>query len=109
MAEEKATRTDKRTKKDLSQLEQIRKEECNRRRIKSRLETKYKNKRKSLTVVMDELKQRITTTTHRLIIFLPFIWKLLTGIISEELYGPIERHDLFPDGQRGSCKNSNMI
>ena len=62
-------------RKDLSQLEQIRKEECNRRRIKPRLETKCKITRKCVVVVMEELK-------HRPIIFLPSIWKLLTGIIS---------------------------
>ena len=44
-------------REDLSQLEQITKEECNRRRIKSRLKTKYKSKRNCLAVVLEELKQ----------------------------------------------------
>ena len=55
---------------------------------------------------MEELKHRITTKNHRPIIFLPFIWNLLTGIISEELYDHIERHNLLSDEQRGSRKNT---
>ena len=37
---------------------------------------------------------------------LPLMWKILTGIISEEVYNHFERESLFPDEQKGCRRNS---
>ena len=37
---------------------------------------------------------------------LPLMWKLLTGMIAEEMYGFLEREKILPDKQRGYRKRS---
>ena len=45
-------------------------------------------------------------TNFRPITCLPLIWKLLTGIIAEELYGHLEKEGLLPGEQKGGRRKS---
>ena len=44
-----------------------------------------------------------TADNYRPITCLRLMWKLLTGVIDEEIYNYLEREKLFPEGQKG-CK-----
>ena len=43
---------------------------------------------------------------YRPITCLPMMWKLLTGIIAEDMYGYLERENILPDEQKGCRKKS---
>ena len=43
---------------------------------------------------------------YRPIICLPLMWKLLTGIVADEIYNHLEGNDLLPEEQKGCRRNS---
>ena len=58
------------------------------------------------TLVMKDKDKGSQVTNFRPITCLPLVWKLLTGIIAEELYGHLEKEGLFPDEQEGGRRKS---
>ena len=34
------------------------------------------------------------------------MWKLITGIVADEIYNHLEENDLLPEEQKGCCRNS---
>ena len=58
------------------------------------------------TLVMKDKDKGGQVTNFRPITFLPLLWKLLTGIIAEELYGHLEKEGLLPDEQKGGRRKS---
>ena len=58
------------------------------------------------TLVMKDKDKGGQVTNFRPITCLPLVWKLLTGIIAEELYGHLEKEGLFPDEQKGGRRKS---
>ena len=44
-----------------------------------------------------------TADNYELITCLPLMWKLLTGVIAEEMYRCLEREKILPEEQKG-CK-----
>ena len=47
-----------------------------------------------------------TADNYRLITCLPLMWKLLTGMIAEEMYNYLEREKILPEEQKG-CKRGS--
>ena len=47
-----------------------------------------------------------TADNYRLITCLPLMWKLLTGVIAEEMYNYLEREKFFPEEQKGCRRGS---
>ena len=45
-------------------------------------------------------------TNFRPITCLPLIWKLLTGILADELYQHLESKELLPEEQKGCCRDA---
>ena len=45
-------------------------------------------------------------TNYRPIICLPLMWKLITGIVADEIYNHLEENDLLPEEQKGYCRCS---
>ena len=43
-------------------------------------------------------------SNYRPITCLPLMWKLLTGVIADQIYGRIDQQKLLPEEQRG-CRN----
>ena len=62
------------------------------------------NERTSLIVKVREMGPEVTN--FRPITCLPVVWKLLTGIITEEVYQHLERRRLLPEEQKGCRRNS---
>lgn len=55
-------------------------------------------------LIMKDPEKDTSPGNYRPIKCLPVIWKMLTGIISEEVYQYLDREDLFPEEQKGSEK-----
>ena len=55
---------------------------------------------------MKGIKKGNVASNYRPITCLPMMYKLLTGIIAENLYSHIEDQQLFPDKQKGCKKRS---
>ena len=53
--------------------------------------------------VLCQKDPRKGNTAYRPITCLPFMWKLLTGVIAEEMYKYLEREKILPEEQKG-CK-----
>ena len=53
-------------------------------------------------IVKDKTKGNVITN-FRPITCLPLMWKLLTGVLVEEMYAHLERNNLLPDEQ-GVCR-----
>ena len=47
-----------------------------------------------------------TTDNYRPITCLPLMWKLLTGVIAEEMYNYLEREKILPEEQKGCRRGS---
>ena len=45
-------------------------------------------------------------SNYRPVTCLPFMWKLLTGIVVDEIYNHLEENDLLPKEQKGCRRNS---
>ena len=45
-------------------------------------------------------------SNYRPITYLPMLWKLLTGVMGEQLYHHLERNELLSDEQKGCRKGS---
>ena len=45
-------------------------------------------------------------SNYRPITCLPLIWKLITGIVADEIYNHLEENDLLPEEQKGCRRNS---
>ena len=54
-------------------------------------------------LILKDIKKGNVASNYRPITCLPMMYKLLTGIIAEDLYSHIEDQQLFPDEQKG-CK-----
>lgn len=57
-------------------------------------------------LILKDKEQGSIVTNFRPITCLPMMWKLLTGILSEELYTHLENNNLIPDEQKGCKRNS---
>ena len=57
-------------------------------------------------LVMKDAKKGNIASNYRPITCLPILYKLLTGILAEELYRHVEEQDLFPEEQKGCKKRS---
>ena len=53
----------------------------------------------------DKSKGNIASN-YRPITFLPLIWKLLTGVIADQIYGHLDQQDLLSEEQKGCRKRS---
>ena len=42
-------------------------------------------------------------SNYWLITCLPLLWKLITGIVADEIYNHLEENDLLPEEQKGYC------
>ena len=51
-------------------------------------------------LILKDKKKGNGTSTFRPITCLPFMWKVFTGILAEQLYGHKEREKLLPDEQK---------
>ena len=59
------------------------------------------------TVLCQKDRQKGNTAdNYRPITCLPLMWKLLTGVIDEEMYNYLEREKILPEGQKG-CKRGS--
>ena len=45
-------------------------------------------------------------SNYRPITCLPLMWKLITGIVADEIYNHLEENDLLPEEQKGCRRNS---
>ena len=57
-------------------------------------------------LIMKDIKKGNVASNYPPITCLPMTYKLLTGIIAEDLYSHIEYQQLFPDEQKGCKKRS---
>ena len=57
-------------------------------------------------LIMKDPEKGATAENYRPITCLPVMWKLLTGIIAEDLYEFLDTENLLPDEQKGCRKNS---
>ena len=53
----------------------------------------------------DKSKGNIASN-YRPITFLPLIWKLLTGVIADQIYGHLDQQNLLSEEQKGCRKRS---
>ena len=60
----------------------------------------------SLTVLCQKDPQKGNTADPRPITCLPLMWKILTGVIPEEMYDYLEREKILPEEQKGSKRGS---
>ena len=56
-------------------------------------------------IIKDKTKGNVITN-FRPITCLPLMWKLLTGVLADEMYAHLERNNLLPDEQRGCRKRA---
>ena len=47
-----------------------------------------------------------TADNYRAITCFPLMWKLLTGVIAEEMYNYLEREEILPEEQKGCRRGS---
>ena len=66
---------------------------------------KWMTKGKTVLIMKDKEKGR-DVKNFRPITCLPLMWKLLTGVLSEEMYKHLEENELLPDEQKGCRKRS---
>ena len=57
-------------------------------------------------LILKDMKKGSDVTNFRPITYLPLMWKVLTGIVSESLYYHLESEKLLPEEQKGCRKNS---
>ena len=57
-------------------------------------------------LIMKEKSKGTVVGTYRPIACLPLMWKLLTSIFSEAMYGHLSSQELLPNEQKGCRKNS---
>ena len=57
-------------------------------------------------LIMKDPEKGTSLGNYRPITYLPVIWKMLTGIISEEIYLYLDREDLLPEEQKGCRRGS---
>ena len=64
-------------------------------------------------LVMKDSEKGTSPGNYRPITCLPVIWKMLTGLTSEEVYLYLDREDLLPEEQkgcrRGSCGTNDEL
>ena len=73
--------------------------------LQSKTTPDWMTKGRTVLILKDKEKGTIVTN-FRPITCLPMMWKLLTGILAEELYTHLENSKLLPDEQKGCRKNS---
>ena len=66
---------------------------------------KRMTKRKTI-LIQKNPSQGTAPNNYRTITWLPIIWKILTTQIREEIYCSLTSRGLFPEEQRGGCKES---
>ena len=57
-------------------------------------------------LIMKDRKKGKVASNYRPIACLPLMWKLLSGIFAEKIYGHLKANDLLPDEQKGCRKQS---
>ena len=65
----------------------------------------WMTKGKTVLIIKDK-EQGAAVTNFRPITCLPLMWKVLTGVLSEETYVYLDRHKLLPEEQKGCRKKS---
>ena len=60
-------------------------------------------------LIMKDNKKDGVAINHRLILCLPIRWKLLTGIIGNEISGHLERSSLLQNKQKGCRRGSSGV
>ena len=55
-------------------------------------------------LIMKDKNKGTIASNYRPITCLPLMWKLLTGLIAEEMYEFLEKNDLLPQGRKGGRK-----
>ena len=65
----------------------------------------WMTKGRTCLILKDKSKGNIVSN-YRPITCLPLMWKLLTGIIAEEIYQHLQEKHLLPDEQKGYRRNS---
>ena len=60
---------------------------------------------RTLLLLKDRSKEN-EVSNYRPIICLPLKWKLLTGIVADEIHNHLEENDLLPEGQKDWSRNS---
>ena len=50
--------------------------------------------------------KRNNVSNYRSITYLPLKWKLITGIVADEIYNHLEENELLPEEQKGCHRNS---
>ena len=57
-------------------------------------------------LIMKDSKKGGVASNYRPIACLPIMWKLLTGIAGDEIYGHLEGSSLLQNEQRGCCRGA---
>ena len=65
----------------------------------------WMSKGRTCLILKDESKGN-GVSNFRPITCLPLMWKILKGIVAEEVYTHLERESLFPTEQKGCKRNS---
>ena len=60
----------------------------------------------STTLIMKDKDKGAEVSNFRPITCLPLMWKLFTGLLSQEIYQHLEQQNLLPDAQKGCRKTS---
>ena len=58
-----------------------------------------------MLILKDESKGNVASN-YRPITCLPLVWKLMTGIVADEMYSYLESSELLPEEQKGCRKGS---
>ena len=57
-------------------------------------------------LILKDINKGNVASNYRPITCLPLMWKLLTGIISEDIYEFLDKNDILPEEQKGCRKGS---
>ena len=57
-------------------------------------------------MLQKEKSKGSATSNYRTITCLPLIWKLLTGVIADQIYAHLDQEKLLPEEQKGCRKGS---
>ena len=69
---------------------------------------RWMNKGRTVLIQKDKSKGN-DVSNYRLITCLPLTWKLLTGIIADEIFGFLENEGILPEEQEGCRRESKGI
>ena len=58
------------------------------------------------TLLQKDKNKGIIASNYRPISCLPLMWKLLSGVIADQIYGHLDQQKLLPEEQKGCSKRS---